>query len=701
MAYSKNILPKDSAYYALNRASIKNTELIIDAQGYAEIEIIPQWLPKLTSKMLVVVHPSEFSDYYTNDAIQVNLSILTVDRKRIEILVPVSKHPSGVFNTEIELPEGEYLLFTFTISSAVPVTVYNWELCSLESSEVTVDLEGIEQELPKLLYDYNTYAYAVSQREMTVGLISCFLHDKTDLQGHFTISFFATERCNVHVRIKDNNITELFSPQVYTVEKGYASVSIPHAYLKKLATDHSFSVTMQCTNGQLSIPVRGMLYTIDGGYLATRLLDAGIDIQDITIKQLDSDKEPSEIYAIGYESTHLILKNRPYSLLQRVNWTAIKDFGEGISAAVEFNGSWAVRARESKYTIETEVQPFVFIIDLLGSLKVYTGATYEEVVELDTEVSYVAACRGFNSIIYNENDQGLIVAYIKNGNAYYRQYKYDSFTGTYKWFGYELLYDGEDASFISVHRLPDYRIGICVTHDEGTQWYITDRTYVAQGFKPEIIDTFVESVSIVTVKDVQSADLDYSTASINTFEEGKDYYNGFTMTFPQKLAFIDNKNINCLRQNIKVYVNNILIEDAIKELKLNDNVLYVLLYDDVRSGHVVTINFNCMYLVTFTPNGCFTTTTQSYTWNLPASTIRYKEHVDISVGGIITTQVKPLLTASLPTQKEQVIIGVSSDFSCDVYQLHSTTLDTIEELINIQTTAEVEIMVNLVGITPI
>lgn len=701
MAYSENLLPKSAAYYFLNRASIEGTDLNIDAGGYAEINVSQQMLPKLTEKMLIVVHPSVFSDYYTNDAIQVTLSIITTDGERIELLVPVSEHSSGVFNTEIELPDEEYVMFTYRIYSSVPVTVYNWELCSLESADVTVDIEGIEQELPKLLYDYNTYSYAVGQKELTVGLISCFLLEKTDLQGHFTISFFATERCNVHVRIKDNGVTELFSPQVYTVERGYASISIPHAYLKKTATDHSFSVTLQCTNGQLSIPVRGMLYTIDGGYLATRLLDAGIDVQDISIKQLSSDMEPSEIFAVGYESTHLLLKSRAYSQLQRVNWNALKDFGEGIAAAVEFNGSWVFRKGSDRYTIETEATPFVFIVDTNNVLKVYTGSDYDEVVELDTDVTSVAACRGFNSMQYIEEDQGLIVTYIKNGNVYYRQYLYDTNKGEYRWFGNEALYENGDASFVSVHRLPDYRVGICVTHSTGTKWYITDRTYVTQGFKPEIINASVASVGIATVRELTIADVDYSTATINSFEAGEDYYNGFIMTFPYKLAFIDNKNISNLRQNITVHINGILIEDAIKEFTIIDNVISVVLRSDVRSGRTVAINLNCMYLVTFVPNGCFTLTTQSYTWRLPAPTVYASEELSIGAEGTISALVKSLTTTSLTQQIEEVNIDVSPEFTCKVGQIKTRSIDTQKETIGISTTSDIDITVSIVGVTPI
>ena len=100
MSYSTNILPKSSAYYSFNRASISGSNLLLEAGGYAEISVSHQMLPKLTSKMLVVIHPSIFADYYNNDAVQVSISIILTDGTNLEYLVSASKTTSGVFNTD-------------------------------------------------------------------------------------------------------------------------------------------------------------------------------------------------------------------------------------------------------------------------------------------------------------------------------------------------------------------------------------------------------------------------------------------------------------------------------------------------------------------------------------------------------------------------------------------------------------------------
>lgn len=700
MAYSENILPRSGAYYSLNRATIEGTDLVLDSSGYAEINISQQTLPKLTPKMLVVVHPSVFSDYYTNDAIQVNLSIITAEGERIEFLIPVSEHQSGVFNTEITLPEVEYVSFIYRIYSAVPVRVYNWELCAEEAADLTTVIDGVEQTVPKLLYDYNTYAYAVEQNELTVGLITCFLQAPTDLQGHFTISFFATERCNVHVRVKDNSITELFSPQVYTVEKGYASVSIPHAYLKKTATDHAFAVTLQCSNGQLSVPVRGMLYTIDGGYLATRLLDAGIDVQDISIRQLNTDFSPSEIWAVGFESNRLIVKSRVYSMLTKANWTAVKDFGEGISAAVEFSGRWISRNNADKYTMETGVMPFVFIVDLENVLKVYTGSTYEEVLILDTGVTQVAACQGFNSMYDITQDQGLVAAYLKDGNVYYRQWLYDEASQRHMWYPIETLYEHGDASFVSVHRLPDYRLGICVVNEAGTKWYVTDRTYVSQAVKPEVIDSSTDGVGIFTVIDNHKVQDVTGLASLNTPEPALVHDIEYIMSFEGPIVFLKGHSSKDLFYGTQVYVNNVLQEDLLKSLTVQGNKITVKLKEPVNGGSDVTIDFSDFYYLAIKIyNNCLhVLKSKSYTWHLalPIITTEFTqiENIRPRLTPTLSAIVSPLVTRPLDAPLERVTANIVPTLQLEVKELITTEVPAASENIsaNITPTISVEVI---------
>lgn len=711
MAYSSNILPRSAAYYELNNAEIRDGMLDLGASGYAEIQISTQMLSTLTEKMLVVVHPSIFSNSYVNDAVQVNLSILTTDGEYIEQLISVVYDKSGVFNTEITLPEVEYSLFTYRISSKIPVTIYNWELCAEEASDMTTVIEGIEQELPRLLYDYNTYSYAIEQKELTVGLIACYLLDSTDLQGHFTLSFFATERCNVHVRIKDNGITELFSPQVYTVERGYASISIPHAYLKKKATDHNFSVTVQCTNGQLSIPVRGLLYTIDGGYLVTRLLDPGIDIEDISIRQISTDTEPSEIWAVGFEGNRIVLSKRVYSQQMRVNWTAVKDFGEGLAAAVEFRGQWNHRTSWEKNTLDTEETPYVFILGVDNTLRCYSGSNYGTTIDLDTEVSVIAACQGFNSMYDIEQDQGLIIAYVKNGNVYYRQYLHNEDTETYMWHAVEPLYEDGDATFVGVHRLPDYRVGICVEYSGGIKWYITDRMYVSQTVKPEIYSPSNTGSVIATVIDANKAlDALEWEATLNEFEEARLYETPiYTMTFDGSVSFIAGKTVNDLARSIIVTLNgNRLSSDAIEKVEIKYNAISVQLATSVGPGDVITINLNFFYVVIKIYNGCFASIKKEYSWTMPTPTtlLKHFEENTFKIKGwanMLELDVIQLETTSLELYPEEFSTALSStELDLTVRQLITTGIDVSKETFSSSVgETDLDLTVTLVGTVPV
>lgn len=705
MAYSENMLPKSAAYYILNNARIEGTDLILDQNGYAEYHVTSQVLPILTEKLLVVVHPSVYSSPYMNNAIQVTVSAIASSGKMTEYLIPVSETASGVFNTEITLPSDDtYVSFVYRISSAIPVTVYNWELCAEEAIDVTTVIGGVEQALPRLLYDYNTYAYAVAQQEYTVGLISCYLRSATDLQGHFTLSFFATERCNVHVRIKDNGITELYTPQVYTVEKGYASISIPHAYIDKSATEHAFTVSVQCTNGQLSIPVRGLLYTIDGGYLATRLLDAGIDVQDISIKQLPTDTSPSEIWAIGFEGDRLILKNRPYSLQTNANWEAIKDFGECKVGCVEFNAQWVNRNNSEKYTMETDETPYVFIVDTNGTLTAYSEADFSTAFILDTDVTDASACQGFNSIYYVEQDQGLVVGYIKDGNVYTREYAYNSALQYKVWTAASPIYENGDAVHVSVHRLPDYRIGICVEHASGTTWFVSGRTYVGQSVKTDMVDSSMsDKVLYVTLIEENHLTDNLGTAVLNEFEEGSTYYNTFTMRYDNAVFFTGGTTLDDLKESMKVYVNNNLVDDGIVSVEVLGNVVTVVT-KDIRAGSTVKIQYNNMFVATTIYNNCIVPLTQEYTWTLPLLTIEASFDAGEATGGVsasLNAIVRGIQYPKISVDKDTTSTAVGGALNCQVKQITYPTLSVPSSEVSTSVSATFSATVTLVGTTPI
>lgn len=487
MEFGNNILKNESAYYELKNASISNGILTIRPGGSAKCTINSDYIVRATEYFLVNMIVDPFTDNY-NPKAQTKIHFVSSDEKSCYnySLFPVES-TNGVYSQQIKLKAGEYKDFTFEISSKETIRFLVWELCPEAADEnIKTVIAGVEQSLPKLLYDYNTWPLHVEQDERTIALITFRLLNQTDLQGHFQLTYVASEPTTLTLRFKDNETTELFSPLMYDLHAGRGSVGVPHAYLERLAGIHSLIVTAQVTNGSLAIETRGILFTIDGGYLAERMLDIGADMQDISIRQLSEDNGPDEIWIVGLEKDEALVRKRKYDLKATVGFEPVLSLGYAREAAIEFDGRWVLRANSENYTLETEENPWLFWIDKEYYLHAQIGNDESTRVTLERFVTCIHTCRGYKSELYPEQDQGIILTFIKNKQAYYVQYQYNKTTQTYRW-GYVTELDSSltDVSYITVNRLNDYRVQITVKHATGVKTYISDRTYVNQAFLPE------------------------------------------------------------------------------------------------------------------------------------------------------------------------------------------------------------------------
>ena len=313
------------------------------------------------------------------------------------------------------------------------------------------------------------------------------------------MNFVATEYCNVILRFMDNDMTELFCPLTYTVQPGRNSIGVPHSYLFRLAGLHSFTVSAQCTSGQLNVPVRGILYTIDSGYLVERTLNTSDDLLDLSLSQTDI-YGINEFWAIGIENKVAILKSQLFEAEITSAWKTRYNFGNVKDASIDFNGYWTPRGDDA-YTLITDKWPFVAIADKEGFLKIYT---YDEdsaeyvAQQLDINVKQVSLCRGYSSTIYPEQDQGMVCAYVKNDNTvWYTHYSYDATMKKAIWYEPTHIDELSDVLHVSVNRTNDYRIGICVTTKNENKWYLTARTYVGQAIRPEKTNVKVDHKKIL------------------------------------------------------------------------------------------------------------------------------------------------------------------------------------------------------------
>ena len=162
-------------------------------------------------------------------------------------------------------------------------------------------------------------------------------------------------------------------------------------------------------------------------------------------------------------------------------------------AAITFDGEWVLNDTSNVFSLKTEDVPWIFYITNTGKLYRKHG-TAASAVLIAENVELVAAERGYfpEGNLELDSDQGLVVVYLKrNGELVYRSYAYSKVTKKKEWFAEEVVdtFTEKTVKNISIHRLNDYRMGICVSLLENNKyknlWYITDRCYAEMAFRPE------------------------------------------------------------------------------------------------------------------------------------------------------------------------------------------------------------------------
>lgn len=528
MEYGADVLRKDSAFYTLDKATFSNGILYLRAGGSATTSLTTTELAKLTEWFRLTYIGAKFANNYLPE-IRIVVQAQLVSGERFTITGYPVNNSNGVYQQEFQIKAGEYSICTYTIESDVDVAVSLWELCPTANEiDPQTIIDGVSQALPRLLFDYNTSPLIVSRQEATVGVITCRLLADTDLQGHFAITFQASEVSTITVRFYDNEGEELFAPLFYDSNIGHNTIGIPHSYLQRKSGIHSFVVTMQTNAGHLTIGTRNMLFTIDGGYLAQRVLDVAMDVMDLAIRQISSSDGPDEIWIVGNDAGKTLVRKRDYNEENvNVTWTAVAAMGYFKAGAIEFNGQWVLRAAAGKYTLNTEEVPYLFLVTEEGQLWAYHGPNDEVPFLLDTSVTMVRACRGFSSIDYPEQDQGLVVAYLKeDGTAWYRQFIWDVNLQDYQWQYAEQI--GTDIwDYINVSRLNDYRLSFQLSNLAQNLWLYTDRTWVGQATPPEffsLYSNYIDKSAIYSPASfVRNVQIDsYSTTSV--YDEAMDKY---------------------------------------------------------------------------------------------------------------------------------------------------------------------------------
>ena len=644
MEYGTDVLRKDSAFYILDKAAFSNSVLYLSAGGSATTSLTTTELAKLTEWFRLTYIGAKFANNYLPE-IRIIVQAQLVSGEKFTITGYPVNNNNGVYQQEFQIKAGAYSACTYTIESDVDVAISLWELCP-EASDIDPQtiIDGVSQSLPRLLYDYNTFPFEVGQQEATVAFITCRLLSATDLQGHFVITFVATADTTITVRFYDNDAEELFAPLYYDVSTGRSTIGIPHAYLQRKAGIHSFIVTMQAAYGSLTIDTRGCLFTIDGGYLAVRVLDIALDVTDIAIRQLSSDNGPDQIWVVGLDNNEALIRYRDYKETNaNVSWSAVGSLGRALHAAIEFDGSWVLRVGAGQYTIDTEEIPYIFIVTEENKLLAYHGIDDEEPYELDTDVTFVRACRAYSSVDYPEQDQGLIVAYLKTDKtAWYRQYVWNEDRQQFYWLT-EVQIGTDTWDHINVSRLNDYRVSFQLSNSEKNLWIYSDRTWVGQATPPEIFNLYPgyedKSTMYSLASFVRNVQIDsYSTTSV--YDEDLNKYIWTVLFHFSKPVFKrgieDTAPYVTLTGDLRANVQYISFNEEENAIEVTLRMLEDIEYVSIVSGDFTIVSSDGIFVAEY-PDGYANIDTLTKHWEIN-NTKSYDElYADTLVLGTDTT----------------------------------------------------------------
>lgn len=484
MLFGQSFLPTIPARWTLQNGSMTSSEIVLASGGTASVQLTKEDISVIPEALRLTIVSDTYVDGYISSA-YVEILITTTAGQYIHVVCPIVNVGNNIHTVEFPLSAMEYSTFQVRIVSAMTITISSWLLSAPLEGDTTEIINEIRGELPKLLYDYNTARFDIGQVETTIGLISANLLENTDLNGHVQLTYNASQSATLVIRIKDNEVSELYTPILYDIKAGRGSIGIPHGYLSKTAGIHTFTVTAQVTVGSLYFDVRSILYTIDGGHLAERVMDVGMDVRDLTLRRTASEAEPSWIYAIGIDDGQAMVRARPYSDVAATVWEPIAIVGEAVECAIEFEGEWRIDGEVFRF--DTEEAPWVFWVDLEETL--WAQPINGTKVQLATGAVKVSAIKGYRNTSFLAQDQGLLVVYIKSdGLVYYRNYC--MYTETSKIWEAERVIEEFTGTAVAINtfRTNDYRVGINITDaSEITYSLLTSRNWAGIAIHPEYI----------------------------------------------------------------------------------------------------------------------------------------------------------------------------------------------------------------------
>jgi hypothetical protein len=170
----------------------------------------------------------------------------------------------------------------------------------------------------------------------------------------------------------------------------------------------------------------------------------------------------------------------------KITWSKVLDIGTAIDCGIVFDARWQKDEATQKWNMIIVGDPWFFWVDLSGNL--YAKHWTDSSILLATGVSKMSAIRAWKNTYFYNHDQGIVVAYIKNGSVYYRNYCLQPPDLPQIWeVERQLTQLPSTATDISLIRTNDYRVGFQAVADGQTHLIVSERDWAGMSIPIERI----------------------------------------------------------------------------------------------------------------------------------------------------------------------------------------------------------------------
>jgi len=207
---------------------------------------------------------------------------------------------------------------------------------------------------------------------------------------------------------------------------------------------------------------------------------------DVAVRQMEGDASLALAYAICLDDGIAKIYKRRFPAGFDYKWEYQWTYGSAEDVAIEYNGVWKMNAEQEWYFLQTEEYPYIFTVED-GNLYVQYWRDRDSRALLAAGVSQISSCKGWQSSVDIDLDQGLIIGYLRDGAVFYRALccQHD---GSYVWEAErEVATLGSGNTTLSVIRTNDFRIGFLTQHGGDMLLSLTHRNYAGMSVRPETV----------------------------------------------------------------------------------------------------------------------------------------------------------------------------------------------------------------------